>query len=270
MARVLPATEDQLDLAKLPKHVAIIMDGNRRWAKHRGMPAIEGHRRGMLALREVTRACSDFGIPILTVYGFSTENWRRDSTEISLLLDLCVYFAQNELVELSRNNVRVNVIGAYRALPQGPGDDTFNNGLGTRSQLWHAAIVLWRSHPITGIGAGNYETQLGRVGLIGVRTHANSWYLQSLAEGGLLMFSAVLATIYGLIVTLMQSRAMLTNAALAATAAVCAHQVFDDLIFFPKVGAMWFLILGVGAAALSGSNPKLTAPPAGSYRIETL
>ena len=117
MARVLPAAQDQLDLAKLPKHVAIIMDGNRRWAKHRGMPAIEGHRRGMLALREVTRACSDFGIPILTVYGFSTENWRRDSTEISLLLDLCVYFAQNELIELSRNNVRVNVIGAYRALP---------------------------------------------------------------------------------------------------------------------------------------------------------
>jgi len=117
VARVLPATQDQLDLGKLPKHVAIIMDGNRRWAKHRGMPAIEGHRRGMLALREVTRACSDFGIPILTVYGFSTENWRRDSTEISLLLDLCVYFAQNELVELSRNNVRVNVIGAYRALP---------------------------------------------------------------------------------------------------------------------------------------------------------
>jgi len=118
MARVLPAPQDQLDLAKLPKHVAIIMDGNRRWAKHRGLPAVEGHRRGMLALREVTRACSDFGIPILTVYGFSTENWRRDSTEISLLLDLCVYFAQNELIELSRNNVRVNVIGAYRALPQ--------------------------------------------------------------------------------------------------------------------------------------------------------
>lgn len=117
MARVLPASQDQLDLAKLPKHVAIIMDGNRRWAKRRGMPAIEGHRRGMLALREITRACSDFGIPILTVYGFSTENWRRDSTEISLLLDLCVYFAQNELIELSRNNVRVNVIGAYRALP---------------------------------------------------------------------------------------------------------------------------------------------------------
>jgi undecaprenyl diphosphate synthase len=114
---VLPALAEQLDQARLPKHVAIIMDGNRRWAKQRGLPGIEGHRRGMVALREVTRAASDLGIPIVTVYGFSTENWRRDSTEISLLLDLCVYFAHNELSELCRNNVRVNVIGAYRALP---------------------------------------------------------------------------------------------------------------------------------------------------------
>ncbi len=114
---VLPALAEQLDPSRLPKHVAIIMDGNRRWAKQRGLPGIEGHRRGMVTLREITRACSDLGIPILTVYGFSTENWRRDSTEISLLLDLCVYFAHNELSELCRNNVRVNVIGAYRALP---------------------------------------------------------------------------------------------------------------------------------------------------------
>lgn len=114
---VLPALAGQLDHTRLPRHVAIIMDGNRRWAKQRGLPVIEGHRRGMVALRHVTRAASDLGIPILTVYGFSTENWRRDSTEISLLLDLCIYFAQNELTELCRNNVRVNVLGAYRALP---------------------------------------------------------------------------------------------------------------------------------------------------------
>ncbi|HEY9181392.1 MAG TPA: isoprenyl transferase [Candidatus Baltobacteraceae bacterium] len=115
---VLPALAGQLESTRLPKHVAIIMDGNRRWAKQRGLPGIEGHRRGMVTLREITRAASDLHIPILTVYGFSTENWRRDSTEISLLLDLCVYFARNELTELCRNNVRVNVIGAYRALPQ--------------------------------------------------------------------------------------------------------------------------------------------------------
>jgi undecaprenyl diphosphate synthase len=115
---VIPALAEQLDTARLPAHVAIIMDGNRRWAREHSLPTIEGHRRGMIALRHVTRAASDLGIPTLTVYGFSTENWRRDSTEISLLLDLCVYFAQHELEELCRNNVRVNVIGAYRALPQ--------------------------------------------------------------------------------------------------------------------------------------------------------
>src|SRR6202022_4627097 len=106
-----------LDATRLPRHIAIIMDGNRRWARARRMPAIEGHRRGIVALREITRACSDWGIPMLTVYGFSTENWKRDKTEISLLLDLCVYFAQNELAELDRNNVRVNVIGRYEQLP---------------------------------------------------------------------------------------------------------------------------------------------------------
>jgi len=111
-----------LDAAKMPKHVAIIMDGNRRWAKERRLPAIEGHRRGIVALREVTRAARDLKIPVLTVYGFSTENWKRDRTEISLLLDLCVYFAQNELAELSRNNVRVNVIGRYEALPSASRD----------------------------------------------------------------------------------------------------------------------------------------------------
>ncbi len=103
---------------RLPGHIAIIMDGNRRWAKARRLPAIEGHRRGIVALREVTRAASDFGIPMLTVYGFSTENWKRDKTEISLLLDLCVYFAQTELAELHGNNVKVRVIGQYQLLPR--------------------------------------------------------------------------------------------------------------------------------------------------------
>lgn len=106
----------------VPQHVAIIMDGNRRWAKARRLPGIEGHRRGIVALRHVTRAASDLGIPMLTVYGFSTENWKRDTTEISLLLDLCVYFAQSELAELHRNNVRVRIIGQYRALPRASSD----------------------------------------------------------------------------------------------------------------------------------------------------
>ena len=99
-------------------HVAIIMDGNRRWARTRKLPTVEGHRRGIVALREVTKAARELGIEMLTVYGFSTENWKREATEISLLLDLCVYFAQSELEELARNNVRVRVIGHYEALPK--------------------------------------------------------------------------------------------------------------------------------------------------------
>lgn len=109
-----------LNLRSVPRHVAIIMDGNRRWAKERGLPAIEGHRRGMIALRHVTRCASDLGIEALTVYGFSTENWNRDEREISLLFELCVYFARNELIELRRNNVRVRVIGEWESLPAAP------------------------------------------------------------------------------------------------------------------------------------------------------
>jgi undecaprenyl diphosphate synthase len=105
---------------RIPRHVAIIMDGNRRWAKRHALPAIEGHRRGIVALRRVTRAASDLGIEVLTVYGFSTENWNRDAREISLLFELCVYFARNELAELQRNNVRVRVIGEWESLPDAP------------------------------------------------------------------------------------------------------------------------------------------------------
>lgn len=109
-----------LDPGTLPRHVAIIMDGNRRWARRHALPAIEGHRRGMVALRRVTRAASDLGIDVLTVYGFSTENWNRDVREISLLFELCVHFARGELLELRRNNVRVRVIGDWESLPEAP------------------------------------------------------------------------------------------------------------------------------------------------------
>ena len=93
------------------------MDGNRRWARERRLPAIEGHRRGVVALRELVRGCSDLGIPIVTVYAFSTENWKREALEISLLLDLLVQFAKSEEAELNRNGVRVRGIGRLERLP---------------------------------------------------------------------------------------------------------------------------------------------------------
>lgn len=104
----------------IPQHVAVIMDGNRRWARERNLPIIEGYRRGMATLRETTKACRDFGVPILTVYGFSEENWKREASEISLLFELCCAFARNELDGLRRQNVRVQILGRIEALPPAP------------------------------------------------------------------------------------------------------------------------------------------------------
>src|SRR5215470_6596252 len=106
--------------APIPRHVAIIMDGNRRWARERNLPVAEGYRRGIATLREAVRTSRDFGISMLTVYGFSEENWSRPWAEISILFDLCSAFAYQELEGLCRDNVRVQVIGKYEALPERP------------------------------------------------------------------------------------------------------------------------------------------------------
>lgn len=92
-------------------HVALIMDGNRRWAVGRGLPLIEGYRRGIGALREAVTAAIDSGVSMLTVYGFSTENWRRDGSEISMLMQLCASFAATEKPALMRQGVRVRILG---------------------------------------------------------------------------------------------------------------------------------------------------------------
>jgi undecaprenyl diphosphate synthase len=110
-------TAPESAVATAPRHIAIIMDGNRRWARERGFPLVEGYRRGIISLREVTRACSELNIPYLTVYGFSTENWKRDDTELSVLFELCCAFARNELAGLIRENVRVQIIGHPEELP---------------------------------------------------------------------------------------------------------------------------------------------------------
>jgi undecaprenyl diphosphate synthase len=92
-------------------HVAIIMDGNRRWALGRGLPILEGYRRGIDSLRAAVRAAIDNGVGTLTVYGFSTENWRRDAGEIGMLMQLCAAFAAGEKTALVRQGVRVRILG---------------------------------------------------------------------------------------------------------------------------------------------------------------
>jgi undecaprenyl diphosphate synthase len=106
--------------APMPVHVAVIMDGNRRWARSRALPVAEGYRRGIASLRELTRACRDYGVPVLTAYGFSTENWKRDPGEVSLLFELCCAFARTEAPGLVRDGVRVNVLGRPDLLPRAP------------------------------------------------------------------------------------------------------------------------------------------------------
>ena len=94
-----------------PRHVAIIMDGNGRWAAGRGLPRVEGHRRGVEALRKTVRAANELGISILTIFSFSSENWSRPPSEIRDLLGLLRRFIRNDLVDLHKNNIRVRVIG---------------------------------------------------------------------------------------------------------------------------------------------------------------
>ena len=93
------------------KHVAIIMDGNRRWAKERGLPSAIGHKKGVDALKTTMRACDDFGIKYLTVYAFSTENWNRKPEEVNFLMDLLGQTLKNELKEMHENNVVISFIG---------------------------------------------------------------------------------------------------------------------------------------------------------------
>jgi hypothetical protein len=128
--------------------------------------------------------------------------------------------------------------------------------LGNRQMLWQAALDLWKSSPIFGVGAGNYEFDLSRVGLVDIRTHANSIYLQSLAEGGVVLCTATLGMFVTIIVVLARSavRRPIVVGMLAATAALAAHQIFDDLFFFPKVGSMFWLTLGVAIAEISAQS----------------
>ncbi|MDB6036597.1 MAG: Isoprenyl transferase [Verrucomicrobiales bacterium] len=104
--------------AALPTHVAIIMDGNGRWAKQRHLPRVEGHRNGVESVRAVVRACGEVGIKYLTLYAFSVENWNRPQDEVDTLMKYLARFLKNEIGELNKNNVRLEVIGQIYRLPE--------------------------------------------------------------------------------------------------------------------------------------------------------
>ena len=108
-----------VDPANIPRHVAIIMDGNGRWAKQRGLPRIEGHRRGVEAVRTATYAARDLGVSMLTLYAFSAENWNRPKDEVGALMGLLELYLKKELETFIRDKVRLLTIGRIGGLPAG-------------------------------------------------------------------------------------------------------------------------------------------------------
>lgn len=107
-----------MEILSVPGHVAIVMDGNGRWAKKRNLPRLAGHNAGMKALKEIVKHSNTLGIEHLTVYAFSTENWKRPSEEVSGIFKILIYYVDKELASLDENNVRVNILGDYKKLPK--------------------------------------------------------------------------------------------------------------------------------------------------------
>ncbi len=190
-------------------------------------------------------------VALLVLRPFSAAAWRT-------IGGIAVVIALGIVVAL-----RVGVPHGYFTLTQ---ETQSADHLANRSLLWHAAVDLWRTSPVVGVGAGNYELDLPEVGLTGVQTHANSIYLQSLAEGGLVGLIATIALFAVTIVTLARSgvRRPLVVGALAATVALASHQIFDDLFFFPKVASAYWLVVGVAVAEVAARRlfeRRRAAPP---------
>jgi undecaprenyl diphosphate synthase len=131
--------------ASLPAHVAIIMDGNGRWAKARHLPRVEGHRQGAESVRAVVRAAGEAGIKYLTLYAFSVENWSRPKDEVDTLMKYLARYLKNEIGELNRNNVRLEVIGQIYRLPEF-----------VQEQLKKSAAALSKNNGLTLILALSY------------------------------------------------------------------------------------------------------------------
>lgn len=109
---------ETLDKNNIPAHVAIVMDGNGRWAKKRALPRVAGHNAGMMALKEIVKKSDMVGVKYLTVYAFSTENWKRPEDEVKGIFKLLIIYMKKELDELHANNVKVHILGDYKRLPK--------------------------------------------------------------------------------------------------------------------------------------------------------
>lgn len=115
--------KEQIDTSRLPEHIAIIMDGNGRWAKNQGKFRSFGHESGVISVKDIVEGCADIGVKYLTIYAFSTENWNRPIEEVNALMELLIATINNETDTLNKNNIRLNAIGDIASLPQQCIDD---------------------------------------------------------------------------------------------------------------------------------------------------
>lgn len=161
---ILPSSTRSIpEIAHIPRHIAIIMDGNGRWAKQRFMPRIMGHQRGVESLRATVRACRDLGVEYLTVFAFSSENWRRPVDEVSFLMSLFLKMLEREVASLHKNNIRLKIIGdrsrfdekLQKTMIDAEALTSDNTGLtltiaanyGGRWDMMHAVHSLLQDHP---------------------------------------------------------------------------------------------------------------------------
>ncbi len=163
MPKMPSSTRTIPDVAHVPRHIAIIMDGNGRWAKQRFMPRIMGHQRGVESLRVAVKTCRDLGVKYLTVFAFSSENWRRPVDEVSFLMSLFLKMLEREVASLHKNNIRLKVIGdrarfddrLRQAIFDAEEITSGNTGLtltiaanyGGRWDVMHAVQSLLKDHP---------------------------------------------------------------------------------------------------------------------------
>src|SRR5258707_10025767 len=125
----------------LPRHVALIMDGNGRWARQRHLPRIEGHRAGAESARTIIRTAGELGIKYLTLYAFSVENWNRPKEEVDALMKYLIHYLKTETPELNKNNVRLEVIGQIYRLPEA-GQDYLEKSISTLSKNNGLTLIM--------------------------------------------------------------------------------------------------------------------------------
>lgn len=173
--------KSKIDMNNLPKHIAIIMDGNGRWAKSRFLPRNFGHQEGMERVIDVVENCSSLGIKYLTLYAFSTENWKRPTEEVAGLMNILVIYIRRELNKLHNNNIKLNILGDISKLPEKPRLEVERAIVKTKDNTKMVLNIALnyggRDEIIHGINELLKEVKMGKMNIDSITTEDFSNYL---------------------------------------------------------------------------------------------